>query len=874
MSTSYMNYAEKLNLPMSPHSPSNPGTHSTPTTATHSSPPQSPYKAYSPCSPSSPPYSPQSPQPYAPFRDPALTNKKPNVQQYAPYVPPTPLYENPSVLLESNSNASYSSPVSTVHQWFATNSSSKSMSPRPDTQIYTPYISPTLLNNKIPTPLAIKSSAPHVSPVSVNDWSTGLLIHPPLVNNRSNMQSYASSASSATLYEKSSVHSTSSAIAPFDSSPLSANVTLDTASNQPYASHVPSKSVNTTSNPSYPAPDPVYRLSPVSTPSPPSIGYVPSTSVNEKYTPPPISPLEASRVSASLGKNESYSTHAASAPAYNQPTISYSAELPAHEAPISRAKPHQSPASYIPSALTSTPPDVQSESSAPFIKQSNILYLDSISIHDKTPLPSASLSSQSQVPPPPPPNNPRGSSHMASMQDQKTNLTSSTSLAGTQGGPLPLVSVQPKATSGIPVPVSNQSNSSYAAPIPVDNNTPLSPPPASAVPSPPEYKLHEGYFTSRPAIAEILTPPITKNDPPMNQTCEVAAQPAQGLAFSVFQFPSTPKSTPISGTAPTIPLYNPQCLNQVYRPVAPSPSLAFPPGGQYPYTPESTPTGASIPQFPLPPIAATATEGETKSSWGKRFVGDMLITRGIRAGVTSVASSVKLPAMLSPWGDNNPVTLPNVRRRDVVLLTGSHFGADAIVSGSLTFASGLLVNAMQCVSEQVVDQAILDRIRFDEAKILRTTSVKSLQVTIKHQLMGVDADLHFFGERSAPLSLLSCAKGWFCPYLYASGRTPSVPRSQNFAVAQCFGPFLNGKHDPYSNQDENHPTNSLFLPLQLTLLLHIKCFPKASPPWRSATQIPPILQSMDTTDSSSSLPASPPGARRPGRKRGSLGRQN
>ena len=189
-------------------------------------------------------------------------------------------------------------------------------------------------------------------------------------------------------------------------------------------------------------------------------------------------------------------------------------------------------------------------------------------------------------------------------------------------------------------------------------------------------------------------------------------------------------------------------------------------------------------------------EGETKSSWGKRFLGNMLVTRGIRAGVTSVASSVKLPAMLSPWGDNNPVTLPNVRRRDAILLTGSHFGAEANISGSMAFASGLLVDAMRCISEQV-DQAILDRIRIDEAKILRTTSVKSMQITIKHQLMGVDADLRFFGERSAPLTPLSCAKGWFCPYLYSSGRTPSVPRSQNFAVAQCFGPFLNGKQNPH-----------------------------------------------------------------------------
>lgn len=795
MSTSYMNYAEKLNLPMSPQSPSNPGTPSTPTMATNSSFPQSSYKAYSPYSPSPPPYSPQSPQPHASCGGPAPTSKEPKVQQYAPYVPPTPLYQKPSnLLLESNLNASYSSPVSPKNKSFATNSPSTSMSPRPDAQINTSYMTPTPLNNKIPTPPASQSSAPHASPVSVNDWSSGLRIHSSPVDNRSNMHSYASSASSTTPYKKSSIHSTSSAIAPLVSSPLSASVSSAPASNQAYASHVPPKAANTTSSTSYTAPDPAYKEPPVCTPSPPGVQYVPSTSVNEKYPLPPTSQPNASCVSPSLGRNQSYATHAAPAPSYNQQTIPYSAPSPAHETPLSLTTP-QSPASYVPSAPTSSPLNIQSESSAPVINQSNVLYPASIPIRDKPPFLSASLSSQSHMPPLAP-NNRRGSSHVASMQDSKPHLISSTSLAGTQGGPLPLGSIQPKATSGTSVRVSNQSNPSHVAPIPASNHTPHSPPPASAMPSPPEFKPHESYLTSRPAIAEILTPPITKYDPPMDRTCKVVAQPTEGVAFSAFQFPSTPGLTPISGTAPTIPVYNPQCMNQVYGSVAPSPSLAFPLGKQYPYTPQSTPTGASIPQFPLPPIASTAMDGETKSSWGKRFVGDMLITRGIRAGVTSVASSVKLPAMLSPWGDNNPVTLPNVRRRDVVLLAGSHFGADAIVSGSLTFAGGLLVNAMQCVSEQVVDQTILDRIRFDEAKILRTTSVKSLQITIKHQLMGVDADLHFSGERSAPLSLLSCAKGWFCPYLYASGRTPSVPRSQNFAVALCFGPFLNGKHDP------------------------------------------------------------------------------
>lgn len=52
----------------------------------------------------------------------------------------------------------------------------------------------------------------------------------------------------------------------------------------------------------------------------------------------------------------------------------------------------------------------------------------------------------------------------------------------------------------------------------------------------------------------------------------------------------------------------------------------------------------------------------------------MLLVRSARAGVTTMVSSVKLPATLSPWGDNTPVTFPNVRKRDVMLMAGPCWG--------------------------------------------------------------------------------------------------------------------------------------------------------------------------------------------------------
>ncbi|KAF2810112.1 uncharacterized protein BDZ99DRAFT_387033 [Mytilinidion resinicola] len=73
--------------------------------------------------------------------------------------------------------------------------------------------------------------------------------------------------------------------------------------------------------------------------------------------------------------------------------------------------------------------------------------------------------------------------------------------------------------------------------------------------------------------------------------------------------------------------------------------------------------------------------------------------------------------------------------------------------------------------------------------MIQTTTVKSMQVGIKHKLMGVDADLRFAGIYPAK-NTQACEKGWFCPYLFASARTPSIPRCNDFAIAQFFGPFV------------------------------------------------------------------------------------
>jgi hypothetical protein len=128
-------------------------------------------------------------------------------------------------------------------------------------------------------------------------------------------------------------------------------------------------------------------------------------------------------------------------------------------------------------------------------------------------------------------------------------------------------------------------------------------------------------------------------------------------------------------------------------------------------------------------------------------------------------------------------------------------GADSFVSeiinsgaGAIAASTVLKYSVFQIV-EQAIDKGIIEHMLPEEEKMLQTTNVKSLQVGIKHKLMGVDADLRFVGIYSSR-NTQACEKGWFCPYLFASARTPSIPRANEFAIAQSFGPFLSGTSEP------------------------------------------------------------------------------
>ena len=52
---------------------------------------------------------------------------------------------------------------------------------------------------------------------------------------------------------------------------------------------------------------------------------------------------------------------------------------------------------------------------------------------------------------------------------------------------------------------------------------------------------------------------------------------------------------------------------------------------------------------------------------------------------------------------------------------------------------------------------------------------------------------------SSVMDYLSIEKGWFSPYLFASGRRPVIPRSVKPDIVFCHGPFLSGTSLPPSS---------------------------------------------------------------------------
>lgn len=160
-----------------------------------------------------------------------------------------------------------------------------------------------------------------------------------------------------------------------------------------------------------------------------------------------------------------------------------------------------------------------------------------------------------------------------------------------------------------------------------------------------------------------------------------------------------------------------------------------------------------------------------------------------RATIQSLQSTAKLPYYLSPWGDNNPVTLPNIRRRDFVFAGVMHVGLETLAPSAVTVIEKSIQKAAEFTIEEAADLGINLWDGKNGQKVKRRVGLNTLEFRIAHKLIGEEANLIFHGETKA-VDKISCAKGWFCPYLYCSGRSTDLERLKDFAVAELRGPGL------------------------------------------------------------------------------------
>ncbi|TRM57487.1 hypothetical protein BD626DRAFT_412029 [Schizophyllum amplum] len=225
-----------------------------------------------------------------------------------------------------------------------------------------------------------------------------------------------------------------------------------------------------------------------------------------------------------------------------------------------------------------------------------------------------------------------------------------------------------------------------------------------------------------------------------------------------------------------------------------------------------------------------AAEKEQHAPWiMRKLVGSLLTLdlqsmtgRIVMSSYESLRAAGTSVVCLSPWGDSSPLLLPCIRFRDlavhgVIVATGGTAAiaapimqgplADAIVSSvgdsilvELSMQAGFK-GATSLANDLVFDKSAKALIPL-HAGVLETTGVKVLTITLKYKHTRDDAALGFFrssvhGDPSlfaSVIDYLAVEKGWFSPYLFASGRRPGIPRTMKPDVVFCHGPFLSGDY--------------------------------------------------------------------------------
>ncbi|EKM56539.1 uncharacterized protein PHACADRAFT_172219 [Phanerochaete carnosa HHB-10118-sp] len=220
--------------------------------------------------------------------------------------------------------------------------------------------------------------------------------------------------------------------------------------------------------------------------------------------------------------------------------------------------------------------------------------------------------------------------------------------------------------------------------------------------------------------------------------------------------------------------------------------------------------------------ASVQDEGQEKAApWiVRKLVGSMTGRIVMSSWETLRASGTNI-VCLSPWGDSSPLLLPCIRFRDlavhsIIAATGGMAAVAAPVMGPVsdaimdTAGDGIFVEIGMHASSELTTE-LADHLGIEKpfdfilpihSDKLQTTGIKELLITLKYKHIHEDALLGFYRGSlhrdsslfSSVMGYLSTQKGWFSPYLFASGRRPIIPRSMKPDVVFCHGPFLPGDY--------------------------------------------------------------------------------
>ncbi|PIL27645.1 hypothetical protein GSI_10797 [Ganoderma sinense ZZ0214-1] len=227
------------------------------------------------------------------------------------------------------------------------------------------------------------------------------------------------------------------------------------------------------------------------------------------------------------------------------------------------------------------------------------------------------------------------------------------------------------------------------------------------------------------------------------------------------------------------------------------------------------------PLGPIDPNSVPEAETEKTAPWIVRKLVGSMTGRIVRASWQTLKASGTNVICLSPWGDSSPLLLPCIRFRDlavhtIIAATGGVAAVAAPVMGPVsdvvvsTFGDTILVEmgvhvgfdlTAKAANDLIFDGAIHQIVPIHSSR-LQTTGVKVMTITLKYKHVPEDASLGFYRSGihkdnslfSSVMDYLSVEKGWFSPYLFASGRRPVIPRSVKPDIVFCHGPFLSGDY--------------------------------------------------------------------------------